>query len=265
MKTCWNIETHDVQHGPCSGALTHLRDDSSAVIVLKNVIRPEKLHDVAAALERHRNSMTVSTYSNAALTTFGPYLARHLPDAAPYFAEAGAMDGGSFPVVSNLSTLVRARVREALQLESLSPACEPDGRMYSAAVIRIHGHGVSNPLHNDRVMRDAAGSGLTLERLELQFSCVTCIQECNSGGELMHYRRRWKPEDERFKANGLGYRDGVVDGAEVCTFRPQTGDVYLIDPTNYHAIRAVQGQDRLTMGFFFGFFEGDPRRGICWS
>ena len=264
MKTYWNIETHDVRRGPCSGALAHLRDDSSAVIVLKNVIRPETLHDVAEALERHRSSMTVSSYSNAALTTFGPYLARHLPDAAPYFA-AARMAGGSFPPVADLSAAVRSRLREALQLESLSPACEPDGRMYSPAVIRIHGDGVSNPLHNDRVMRDAAGSGLVVERLDLQFSCVTCIQECDSGGELMHYQRRWKPEDERFKANGLGYRDGVVDAAQVCTFRPQTGDVYLIDPTNYHAIRAVQGQDRITMGFFFGFFEGGPHRGICWS
>jgi len=40
---------------------------------------------------------------------------------------------------------------------------------------------------------------------------------------------------------------------------------YIIDPTNYHAIRAVSGRDRITMGFFFGFFDEESKAEVCWS
>jgi hypothetical protein len=162
--------------------------------------------------------------------------------------------------------VVRDRLCTFLGLRTLSLAQEPDGRSYAPAIVRVHGDGVSNPLHNDNIMRDSSDSGLLVSRLRFQFSCVTCIQECNADGELLHYRRRWEPSHEQFKVQeGLRYRDDVVNGAELCQFRPETGNIYIIDPTNLHAIRAVKGRNRVTLGFFFGFFDADFRDPIYWS
>jgi hypothetical protein len=208
----------------------------------------------------------VTRYSNGELTTFGTYLAPHLGAPERYFAASGSGDTLFPDPEADPRARVRERLRAFLGLNSLDVAAEPDGRRYAPAIVRLHRDGVGNPLHNDNVMRDAAATSLSLSRLRHQFSCITCLQECDGGGELLHYRRRWTPSDEAFKVpQGLGYTGDAVAGAELFRFRPETGDVYLIDPTNYHAIEPVRGRDRLTMGFFFGFFDDVLDEGVCWS
>lgn len=91
---------------------------------------------------------------------------------------------------------MRERLREVLGLRSLAPAREPDGRCYCECIVRIHADGVRNPLHNDSIMRDAAETCIRLAHLEEQLSCVVCLQECDSGGELYHDRKKWHPNDE---------------------------------------------------------------------
>ena len=262
MNQQWGISTYDAGAGSSPAALEDLFQNKSAVIVLKHAIPPELLREAAAEVTRRREMATVTNYSNGVLTTVGTYLARHVAQPGVYFDAAGSSDSLFSALSEDMRALVRRRLADFLGLRELEVASQPDGRPYAPAVVRIHSDGVGNPLHNDNIMRDAAGTDLVVSRLSRQFSCVTCIQECDTGGELLHYRRRWTAPDESFKiAGGLGYRDDVVDGVDVCRFRPETGDVYLIDPTNYHAIRPVGGSDRITMGFFFGFFEDlEPRR-----
>jgi hypothetical protein len=267
MITTWNVSTYHYDNPPSTtNAIDLLRNDSAAVVVIKDAIAPELFHKLAAEVSRRRDQAAVSNYSNGSLTTFGPYLARHLSEPSYYFEAAHSTDELFAAQPGDLRLAVRQSLRDFLGLHSLEVAREADQRQYAPAVIRIHSDGIGNPLHNDNIMRDAAASGLLLSRLRYQFSCITCLQECDANGELVHYRRRWTPEHEVFKLKGgLGYHEGVVDGAEVCQFRPSTGDIYIIDPTNFHAIRAVSGSDRITLGFFFGFFDEECRDGVCWS
>jgi hypothetical protein len=254
------------ESGSGAGALQRLRDDSAAVIVLRKALDGDDLSALATEVSRRRAEATVSTYSNGTLTTFGCYLARHLREPETYFARASSGDDLFATQRHDLRATVRQQLSTFLELRELAPAQEPNGQLYAPAIVRVHGDGVSNPLHNDNIMRDAARSGLIVSRLRYQFSCVTCIQECSANGELLHYRRRWEPTHEQFKVEGgLGYREEVVNGAELCRFRPETGDIYLIDPTNFHAIRAVTGRDRITLGFFFGFFDAEFRDAVYWS
>lgn len=267
MNNEWNSVTYQSGNGQMAHErLELLRKDNAAVLVLKGAIPPGELERLRAIIAERRHQATISNYVNGSLTTFGPYLARHLAQPDVYFNAAASSDelfgGGNMDLRSH----VREQLVRFLGLTALDVAVEPDGRTYAPAIVRVHGDGVSNPLHNDNIIRDAAGSGLSLARLKYQFSCVTCIQECDRDGELLQYRRRWRPEHEAFKvAGGLGYHEGVVSGADVCRFRPESGDIYIMDPTNFHAIRAVGGRDRITMGFFFGFFDERLRSGVCWS
>ncbi|MGK5641967.1 2OG-Fe(II)-dependent halogenase WelO5 family protein [Streptomyces sp. URMC 126] len=130
----------------------------------------------------------------------------------------------------------------------------------------IHADGVRDPLHNDNIMRDAAGTGIVLADLARQLSCVVCLQECDEGGELRIYRRPWEPQDETFKIDGgLGYDEGVVEGHPGHEFKPQAGDVYVINPMQYHSIEQVSGSDRITMGFFLGFADEKLGSAVVWG
>jgi hypothetical protein len=263
----WDRVVYDLaQGGPDPGTLTRLGRGEHAVVVVKNLLPAESFEINRKRLAGLFGYASTATYVNGALTTIGPYLARCLDRPHEYFAAAAAarelLVGAGF----DLDTQVRSALAATLGLASIEPAREPDGRRYADCVIRIHADGVRNPLHNDNIMRDAAGTGLVLAGLDTQLSCVVCLQECDAGGELAIYGRSWQRTDEQFKVAGwLGYDEAVVAGAPVHMFKPQAGDVYLINPTYYHAIEQVSGSTRLTMGFFMGLRTDAPASAVVWG
>ncbi|WP_201785689.1 2OG-Fe(II)-dependent halogenase WelO5 family protein, partial [Type-E symbiont of Plautia stali] len=157
-------------------------------------------------------------------------------------------------------------VKHSLRLESLHTAREPELGDYAGSIVRFHANGVANPLHNDNIVRDAAGSGLAVTHILHQLSCVVCLQECHAGGELRIFNKKWHPVDERFKTPGeLGYQTGVIEQSEACEFSPRSGDIYLFNPAFYHEIDRVEGDTRITMGFFFGLTDKKMKHAIAWS
>jgi hypothetical protein len=251
---------------PGRAALEALRDNRLGLVRFRQALDPASLPACQAAIVQRRTQAEVNRYVNGTLTTFGVYLARHLKNPTDYFDRAAHGDILFPRPRTDLRMQVRRLLSDAFALRSLNVAVEPDGRPYASAIVRLHADGVSNPLHNDHIARDAAGTGLVLAGLRHQFSCVVCLQECTLGGELELYRKLWLPADERFKVPaGLGYDEGVVAGCERLTFKPATGDVYVMNPKNYHAIAAVRGAERRTLGFFFGFFEDRCEDSVAWS
>lgn len=246
--------------------LQQLVDQEISVIVIKDLLSEVLLHKGLEFIFSHYEKKTASRYHNGTLTTIGPYLVRHLSDLPHYFSQAGTMNEVFANSDFDLRRITQLRLRSLLGLSRLEVEREPDGRQYADSIIRIHGDGVANPLHNDNIMRDAAQSGLKLAKLKHQLSCVVCVQECDRGGEFVTYRKRWEPADEKFKVkDGLGYDGGVIVGAERDVFRPHQGDVYLINPTNYHEIERVSGKDRVTLSFFIGFYDDSLEQAILWS
>jgi hypothetical protein len=236
------------------------------VVVLRGLLPAEAFAENLARLQPLFGTARTTEYVNGSLTTVGPYLAKYLDDPDGYFAAAKEADALLGDVGFDLGERIRAGLRDVLDLRELEPASEPDGRGYAPFVVRIHADGVRNPLHNDNIMRDAAGTGIVLEGLAHQLSCVVCLQECESGGELGIYRRPWEPADERFKIpGGLGYESGVVEGVPGHRFRPAAGDVYLLNPTQYHEIARVSGDTRLTLGFFLGFPDDRLDNALVWG
>lgn len=257
----WTIETVDLTHaippGLCGALL------GSEVAIVRVIGIPATLA-AAALAEIGAATVTTNTYSNATLHTVGPYLARGLSNLPDYFSRAGELDKVFGSQSADPRLVVRNAVRRAIGLTSLDPLRELDGRRYAEAVVRLHRNGAANPLHNDLIARDAASSGLRVAAAVGQLSAVYCLQECTAGGELVHYRRQWRPEDERHKVAGrLGYNAAIVEGTPAATFRPQANDLYVMDPRNYHEILPVSGRTRVTMGSFILTFEDEPSCG--WS
>ncbi|WP_269858105.1 2OG-Fe(II)-dependent halogenase WelO5 family protein [Streptomyces sp. RPT161] len=251
---------------PDPALLRQLVAGETAVVVLRDLLPAD-----AFAVNRERigkllANASTTEYVNGALTTVGPYLAKYLDRTDDYFADADAAKSLLDTVEFDLDGQVRTALRDAFGLGSVEPASEPDGRLYSPSVVRIHADGVRNPLHNDNIMRDAKGTGIALADLACQLSCVVCLQECDEGGELRIYQKEWQPADEAHKIpGGLGYDEAVVDGVPCHEFKPSAGDVYLINPTRYHSIERVHGSDRLTMGFFIGFGDDRLQDAVVWG
>lgn len=236
------------------------------LLVLRNFLTPDVRQAVVSDLQRCREKIRVSHYPNGALTTLSPYLAKHTSAPDNYFTELRDIQSSLPPSLGVLREQIYDWVQHALRLESLRTAHEPGRGDYAGSIVRFHADGVANPLHNDNIVRDAANSGLAVTQILHQLSCVVCLQECNAGGALRIYNKKWSPEDEQFKTAGeLGYRSGVVAGSETCEFSPRSGDIYLFNPAFYHEIDQVEGDTRITMGFFFGLTDKKMKHAIAWS
>lgn len=246
--------------------LRQLAAGEVAVVVLRNLLPAESFTDNNARAAKLFATASRTDYTNGSLTTIGPYLAKYLDEPHAYFEAAATAREQLDRVGFDLAQQVHGGLRDSFGLRSVAPARESDGRTYPGSVIRIHADGVRNPLHNDNIMRDARGSGLKLADLAYQLSCVVCLQECDGGGELRMYQRTWSPPDETHKIEGgLGYDEAVVADTPVHEFKPQAGDVYVINPTMYHSIERVKGSDRLTMGFFMGFADERMDSAVVWG
>lgn len=264
----WKTVVHHVKPGGTLGpeVLGQLVRGEASVIVLRELLPRDVFDHNRERIKAQFARASTTHYVNGALTTIGPYLARFLSRPDAYFREAEETNKLFQEIRFDLGARVHAALREVLRLRVFEPARERDGRRYSESIVRIHADGVRNPLHNDNIMRDGAASGLWLANLKQQLSCVVCIQECDTGGELYHYRKRWHPDDEVYKIKGgLGYDEEVVRGYPRNIFKPQTGDVYLLNPTYYHAIERVGGADRLTLGFFIGLPGEALDEAVTWS
>ncbi|WP_432102059.1 hypothetical protein [Streptomyces sp. bgisy091] len=268
MAGSWDRSVHHLaEQGGIDGRglLRSLVDGDTAVVVLRGLLEPEEFSSGLERLQPLFRQATATNYANSTSTTVGTYLAKHLAAPDAYFQEAADAEELTDSVGFDLADRVRQRLADVLGLAGFEPEQEPGGRAYAKKNVRIYADGIRTPLHNDNIMRDAAGTGLVVEKLLHQLSVVVCVQECDGGGELEIHQRRWEPADEQFKiVGGFGYDAQVVTGAAVHRFKPQTGDVYLLNPTYFHSIEAPTGTDRITMGFFFGFYDDTLRDAVAW-
>lgn len=235
------------------------------VVVLKGLLSEERRRTGVEKIFALYENARVTPYVNGSLTLIGTFLVKHLADTSKYFAAAAEADARAEAAGLDLAGYVRGRLRDVLGMDRFDVAAEPDGRRYASSNVRICKNTVDTPLHNDNIMRDGASHDIVLAGLKHQLSCVVCLQGPADGGELSIYRKPWEPDDEVYKIpNGLGYDLGVVEGRPHCRFRPQSGDVYLLNPTYHHAVEKVYGNDRITLGFFFGFFDDTLKQGVTW-
>ena len=255
----------------CDGAtldpalLRGLINGDYPVVLLKGLLSEELVNASKERLLTLRNSAAVTQYANGSLTLIGTFLVKYLSRLDEYYVEAAKADARTAAVGFDLPAQVRDRLRRLFGFRRFEVATEIDGRRYASSNVRICANDIDTPLHNDDIRRDGAQFPIILAGLKHQLSCVVCLQESDDGGELSIFRKPWQQADEVYKVpSGLGYDMGVVAGKAGHEFRPQAGDVYLLNPTNYHAVKRVTGKDRITLGFFFGFFDDELDQPVGW-
>ncbi|GHE67733.1 2OG-Fe(II)-dependent halogenase WelO5 family protein [Streptomyces capitiformicae] len=268
LETTWNIANYDISDGTVLGLepLRWLSVGKIAVVSLRGLLGAGELDAARRQAHELLGRTSAVNGTNGSQTTVGPSLTAHLHDPHTYFDIATRANEHMARAGFDLPARVRAALCRTFGLATLEPARGPDGRPYGEAVIRLHADGVRNPLHSDHIARDATGTAWTVADVVGQLSCVVCLQECDWGGELVTYRKPWEPGDEQWKVpGGPGYHSEVVATAPRHVFRPQTQDVYLINPTYYHEIEKPHGATRTTLGFFIGFTDDTLHRAVAWG
>lgn len=241
------------------------------MVILRGFISEWLLAGANHAIEGHKAEIEVKKFANGRLSTIGPWLMKYLnADMDAYYARAGGVErvlgaGGA----SCLPSLVRGALQRVLGFESLSVPRSADGRSYAPSVIRVHGPGIDNPLHNDKVSRDTFDRpDIAVRNVEYQLSAVVGLQECAPDtGVLRIWAKRWESQDEAHKRPGaLGYFDDVVGDAQFFDYSPVRGDMYVFFPEHYHAISRVgDGPERRTLGQFIGLPSLQSRDAMVWA
>ncbi|WP_196884487.1 hypothetical protein [Pseudomonas fragi] len=145
-----------------------------SVLVFRGFISSDLTRILIDDLKSCESSVRVSSYLNATLTTLRPYLAKYVWSPDEYFEQAATIKTLLPYSLRQAQSDIYQLVKQWFCLDSLNTAVEPVLGEYSGSVIRFHADGIANPLHSDNISRDAAGSGLIVERIahRLVVSCV---------------------------------------------------------------------------------------------
>lgn len=128
------------------------------------------------------------------------------------------------------------------------------GRPLFAGMAREIGAGMK--MHFDEIVRELPGA-LDFQPIS-QIAFNWYVSTAEGGGDTAVYRRRWSPSDEAHR-DGYGWFEEMVAAEPVASARPETGDVLLFDPRNYHVIRPNRGAGRrVSLSFFLGLSARGP-------
>jgi hypothetical protein len=137
------------------------------------------------------------------------------------------------------------------------------GKAFSG-LLRIFQEGGSARPHQDTLQRDAPREQLAGQLIE-QIAMNVYLQTARTGGELELWDMR--PSMEEYSAmrdassHGID-RDKLPPSAAL--IKPQDGDLILFRSTNLHAVRKVEGQQRITWASFVGV-RGPDQPLVLWS
>ena len=238
-----------------------------AALVVRGFYSPEHRREVVTRIENDREGLVaIKEFSNAAgerlrLRNIGPGLGQYVNDREGFFRESRLADAKFERLYAGLPD-PREMLRDLLG--RLLPGrrvmvAEEDGVPYGDAVIRMMTEGDPSALHRDSAMNYF--KGWMVSQFPTQFSALVSFQMPDSGGDLSVFKQRWEPEDDVRRAEGTtGYADSVVAGSDVCTFRPEEGDLYIFHPEIFHDIGPVVGsRDRINQGIFIATSPTDNR------
>ncbi|WP_405593780.1 proline hydroxylase [Streptomyces sp. NBC_01410] len=124
------------------------------------------------------------------------------------------------------------------------------GREMAPGVAREPNYGFR--VHFDDALREFEGDLLDAT-LVAQFAFNLYLSVPETGGETVIWRHRWHPRDETFRLpQSYGYAEGAVGDAESVEIKPRVAEALLLDPRNFHAVRAGRGARRIALGFSMG-------------
>ncbi|MDH3312274.1 MAG: hypothetical protein OEM28_03895 [Nitrosopumilus sp.] len=207
-----------------------------------------------------------STFLNGESNHIGPFLMSYATRRNDYFDDAKKHEKIFESVFSQLKSptiKIREAIGDILPDYSISSAKELK-KFYSCCIIRIHKKGKLIPIHKDDVKYEGIEFGVS--KIDHQISCVLHLQESESGGDVIIFKKKWVKENEKFRNIDFGYSSQLVKSTEFCKIpNLKSGDLVLINPNYYHMVTKITGNSpRITLGMFLGIFEKENSI-IAWA
>lgn len=84
----------------------------------------------------------------------------------------------------------------------------------------------------------------------------------NNDGKTHVYDRQWQPGNDQYKLDSYGYSDTVIADADMISFQPYVGDVFIFNTRNFHIVEPINGQ-RVTFTSAIGLLPNGEI--ILWS
>ncbi|MCP6758270.1 MAG: hypothetical protein NHB32_05700 [Fischerella sp. CENA71] len=84
----------------------------------------------------------------------------------------------------------------------------------------------------------------------------------NNHGKTRIYDRQWQQGNDQYKLDSYGYSDTVIADADMITFQPHVGDVFIFNTRNFHTVDPMDGQ-RVTFTSAIGLLPNGEI--ILWS
>ena len=243
-------------------SLQSILSEKIPAIVIRNFYNKKMCQTIVDRITNHSQY----NFQNGKLIHIGPFLMSHATDKKKYFQDAKESQktferlfcGIKSPIIQ-----IYQGINNRLPDYSISLASEFQND-YSPAIIRIHEKGKSIPIHKDNVKYE--GKEYALSDIDHQLSCVLHLQESESGGDLIMYKKQWKKEDERFRNIDFGYSSRVLEPSESCKMSSlNAGDLVIMNPSYYHKVTKITGNTpRITLGMFLGFYRKDCKI-VAWA
>ena len=84
----------------------------------------------------------------------------------------------------------------------------------------------------------------------------------NNHGQTRIYDQQWQPGNDQYKLDSYGYSDTVIADADMITFQPYVGDIFIFNTRNFHIVEPTDGQ-RVTFTSAVGLLPNGEI--ILWS
>ncbi len=138
-------------------------------------------------------------------------------------------------------------------------ASEPSYGSYYAGLIRKIEHGTQ--LHIDYAPLEQSEWEIGTVIYQLSWNLYLKFYPHNNG-QTHIYDRQWQPGNDQYKLDSYGYSDTVIADADMITFKPCVGDVFIFNTRNFHIVEPMNGQ-RVTFTCAIGLLPNGEI--IFWS
>lgn len=261
MYSQWPVISVDKDSPELFVLLRSIYNNEIAALVIKNFWSEEKCKKAVGAIMERGFDYYEGVYPPIGRIGITQFEHRSDDEAkSRYFSRAPGANAIRADLFHESGDPVSEVIRLFHRFTDTHVAIESTNEQYFAGLVRnIH----EALLHLDFAPRDAAGWDIS--KILAQASWNIILQDAESGGQAVVYRRLWNKDDESKKVQeSYGYSMELVHGCQEVIITGEVGDFIVFNSQNFHRVLSTQGKRlRLTVSSFIGLTRSDTL--LLWS
>lgn len=241
-------------------SLRMLLENQIPLIRLKEFATPQECESLVAQAQLFNFDSYQDVYPKIERIGITVFEYNHISKAAYFQAVERAAQLRDSILAASFNPLERLmmKIRECTGA-TVRIASEPLYGSYYAGLIRKIEQGTQ--LHVDYAPFEQFGWEVCTITAQLSWNLYLKFSP-NSHGKTRIYDRQWQPGDKQYKLDSYGYNDTVIADADMITFQPHVGDVFIFNTRNFHIVEPIDGQ-RVTFTSAIGLLPNGEI--ILWS